>query len=60
MADPRWRLDKTDERWGHVCPRCAGPKAIQAAKCWACHVEDVRAEPERFAKTLWAWRAAHR
>jgi hypothetical protein len=29
MAEPIYRLPRTDERSGRMCPRCTGPKTVQ-------------------------------
>jgi hypothetical protein len=47
MAEARYRLERTDDRYGHVCPGCAGPKTVQAARCFPCYVDELRT---RFAE----------
>lgn len=32
-----YALPRTDYRYGHVCPECAAPKTVQAARCATCY-----------------------
>jgi ribosomal protein L40E len=45
-GDDKYRLERTDDRYGHVCPECASPKTVQAARCQRCYIDALRA---RFA-----------
>ena len=51
MAEAIYRLPRTDERYGHLCPRCAGPKAVQAGECWSCWQERRRGESDWTRRT---------
>ena len=44
MAKAIYRLPRTDERYGCLCPRCAGRKTIQASQCRRCWFERLRGE----------------
>ena len=42
MAPASLRLRSTETAYGPVCPRCAGPKGVQASECIACFHERLR------------------
>jgi hypothetical protein len=42
VAEAVYRLPRTDERYGLLCPRCAGPKSVQASECRSCWFERRR------------------
>jgi hypothetical protein len=44
MAEAVYRLPRTDERYGQLCPRCAGPKTVQASECRSCYLERCHGE----------------
>jgi hypothetical protein len=44
MAEAIYRLRHEDERYGSLCPRCAGPKTVQASECRRCYRERCRGE----------------
>jgi hypothetical protein len=43
MAAAVHRLPRTDPRYGPTCPECASPKSVQAARCFPCYVDELRA-----------------
>jgi hypothetical protein len=51
MAEAIYRLPRTDERYGRMCPRCAGPKTVQASECWSCFVVRLQGEGYWAART---------
>lgn len=53
MAPAHLRLRNTDERYGRICPLCAGPKTVQASMCRPCFEESERPD-EFYARRLCA------
>jgi hypothetical protein len=51
MAEAIYRLPCTDERYGLLCPYCAGPKTVQANECWSCFTARLRGEEYWTART---------
>jgi hypothetical protein len=51
VAEAAYRLRCDDERYGRLCPRCAGPKTVQASECWSCYLERCRDEAYWTART---------
>jgi hypothetical protein len=51
VAEATYRLRCTDQRYGLICPRCAGPKTVQASECWSCFVARLRDEDYWAART---------
>jgi hypothetical protein len=41
VAAAKYRLARTDYRYGHTCPVCAGPKSVQAARCAGCYADSL-------------------
>jgi hypothetical protein len=51
MAEAIYRLPRSDERYGLLCPHCAGPKTVQASECRTCWSERRRDERYWQART---------
>lgn len=47
-AEPvRWHLRKGEPGWGPECPKCGGPKGVQARQCKGCRIASGYRGPDR-------------
>lgn len=51
MSRAPYCLHAGDDKYGHICPDCAGPKDLQASRCQTCWFESRRGDAYWIART---------